>query len=357
MRILYIAGEAANWVVNLCNEFCRKGHEVVCVVQQLDEYDSENPVPEHENLTRVNVDHDVMFSPYDLKKELSERGLFNSSYDLLFGAHAPNAPALSEFSEELGVPWGVMVLDILTDLFTVQPYRRIQWSYWLSKMSTAKQVVFNTFIARDEYERFTGVFYPDTNVVTYATNVPKKHHMSGSLIRGDYVVSACRLTNVKNVSMITKALASLGAPIKQVVIGRDRGDLNNILTIAREGNIEVTHKSLVSEEEKLSLIKNSLCLVYPQRTPYLAGLSPWESMMIGKPTICPDYKVSRDLYKDYVDYFNPNSVNSLALKIYNIFDNEYDLKRLEEASEYASVEASFDTMSDGLLRIMKSIKG
>lgn len=357
MKFLYVAGESANWVINLCNEFCKKGHEVTCVVQQVDEYDSENKIEEHKNLTRINVDYNVMFHPSSLKKELENQGQLYVGYDFVFGSHAPITPVLEMLSQELEVNWGVMLLDIPTDLMIEDEYRRLQWKFWFGNMRSAEQVVFNTHVARDEYANFTGVYYSDNNVVTYATSVPKEFAMSGSTIKGDYVVSASRLTHIKNISMITRALAYLNKPIKQVVIGRDRGDLHTIMSVAKEHGVQVEHKEMVSEAEKFSLIKNSLCLVYPQKTAYIGGLSAWESMMIGKPTICSNYKVLHDLYKNHIDYFDINSIKELASKIDSVYTDDYNIPKLQFASDYAYEEASFSTMATKLLKIMSNIKG
>ena len=50
MNILYLGAESANWVINLCNKFCEQGHTVTCVIQTVDEYDGENPIPLHEDI-------------------------------------------------------------------------------------------------------------------------------------------------------------------------------------------------------------------------------------------------------------------------------------------------------------------
>ena len=355
MNILYIAGESANWVINLCNEMCNKGHDVTCVVQQLDEYDKDNPAVEHPNLKRINVNYDIMFNPEKMFETLEEQKKLYG-YDIIFGSHAPVTPVLSHLSKILEIPWGVMLLDIPTDLIMREELRQKQWTYWFSIMKNANEVVFNTLVARDEFDRFMKKYYPDENVVTYATKIPDEYKLSGLDIKGDYVVSACRLTPVKNVSMITKALALVDRPIKQMVVGRDRGDLATIQKVAEENNIQVIYKDMVSEKEKYELIKNSLCLAYPQYTEYIGGLSPWEGMMIGKPTICSDFNVLKDLFKDKIDYFNRNSAQELADKITEIYDKEYDEERLKKASEYAYEDACFETMAKKLINVFERMK-
>lgn len=356
MKILYVAGESANWVINLCNKMCEQGHEVICVVQQLDEYDKDNPIKEHENLTRINVDYDTMFNPSKMLSIINDADLnIGVSVDVIFGSHAPVTPVLHSLSKFYNIPWGVMLLDIPTDLIEKETLRKEQWTYWFKFMKHAKEVVFNTFVARDEYEKFMKIKYSNDNVITYATTVPEKYKLSGIDIKGDYIVSACRLTPVKNISMITQALALVDRPIKQLVIGRDRGDLHRIQKTAKDNNILVYYLEMATEQQKHEYIKNSLCLVYPQQTEYIGGLSPWEGMMIGKPVICTDYKVLKDLFKDNVEYFDRNSVQALADKITEIYDNKYDEKKLIKSSSYAYKDATFETMAKKLISVFKKM--
>jgi len=271
MKILYIAGESANWVINLCNEICELGNDVTCVVQQVDEYDKDNPIKLHPRLSRINVDYNIMFNPLLLELELKKNKLLgdNIVYDIIYASHAPTSIVINYLGRKYRTPWGVMLLDIPTNLIQEQRPRALQWQQWFEQMKYANSITFNTFVARDEYYKYTNQWFSNDNVITYAVNVPEKFHKSGIDIKGDYVISAFRLTKDKNASMITKALALLDYPIKQVVIGRDNGDLKNILTIGKENNVEIIYKNMVSEEEKYELIKNSSCLIYPQLSDYI----------------------------------------------------------------------------------------
>lgn len=351
MKILYFGGESANWVINLCNEMCKQGHEVTCVVQQLDEYDKENPVKEHEHLTRINVDYNIMFNPDKMLKKIVE---LNKEFDIVYGSHTPVSPVVYHIAKTFSIPWGIMILDIPTNQMKEERMRMLQWQFWFDVMKYANSITFNTLIARDEYYRYTNQWFPDSHVITYAVNIPDKYVKSGLDIKGDYVVSAFRLTPQKNANLITRALGRLDNPVKQVVIGRDNGDLQVIRDIAKRNNVEVIYKSMVSEEEKYELIKNSLCLVYPQSSEYIGGLSPWESMIIGKPTIVSNYKVLHDLFGDGVDYVDDKDSRELAEKIAFYANKKNDDNHLELVSDYALDEASFKKMASKLLAVFEN---
>jgi len=355
MNILYFGGESANWVINLCNEFCKQGHKVTCVVQQLDEYDKNNPVKEHENLTRINVDYSTMFSP---EKMLQKILLLNKTFDIVYGSHTPVSPTVYHIARTLSLPWGIMILDIPTNQINEERGRALQWQYWFDVMKYANSITFNTYVARDEYYNFTHQWFPNENVITYAVSVPDKFVKSGVNIKGDYVVSAFRLTTQKNANLITRALAKIDLPIKQIVIGRDNGDLKTIKDMAEKNNVEVIHYEMVSEEEKYELIKNSLCLVYPQKSAYIGGLSPWESMIIGKPTIVSDYKVLRDLFGDEIIYVDSEDSEELAKEITYLYGRKQINLFLEHQSDKALREASFEKMSSKLLEVFeKNVQG
>lgn len=355
MRILYFGGESANWVINLCNEMCKQGHEVTCVVQQLDEYDKDNPIKEHENLTRINVDYNTMFSPDKMLKKIVE---LNKTFDIVYGSHTPVSPVVNTIARTYSIPWGIMILDVPVNQMNEERGRMLQWQYWFDVMKYANSITFNTFVARDAYYDFTHQWFPDENVITYAVNVPDKFVKSGINIKGDYVVSAFRLTTQKNANLITRALARLNLPIKQVVIGRDNGDLKVIKDIAERNGVEVIYKEMVTEEEKYELIKNSLCLVYPQKSAYIGGLSPWEGMIIGKPTIVSDYKVLRDLFGDEIIYVDSEDSEELAKEIAYLYAKDKDDIFLEYQSNKALREASFEKMAKKLLKVFeKNVEG
>ena len=355
MKILYLAAESANWVISLCNEFCKEGHEVTCVVQESDEYDKEHPVEMHENLTRINVPMEYFFNSTKMKSALLPQITLNS-YDIVFGSHAPVSQSVKDIAAIFKAPWGVMLLDIPHDLMVTDRNRLLQWMYWFETLKYATTIIFNTKVARDVYFEYTKQFFGDDNIITYATAFKEKYKNAGKDVDENYVLSICRLTPMKAVSSITRALALLKNPPTQMVIGRDRGDLKNILSTAKKHGIKVLYKETVSEEEKYELIKRASMLIYPQETKFIGGLSPWEGMFVGKQTIVKDYKVLRELYGDNVHYVNTMDDKSLADKILEIqnYKKEY-LLNPDEFSEFAEQEASFKTMASKMLKIFKEM--
>jgi len=356
MNVLYVGAESANWIINLCNEICKLGHTVTVVVQQLDEYDKDNPMKEHKNMGRVNLPFKTFIHPRLLQEQL-EKILKKEKFDFIFGSHAPVCPAVVLIGKKYKIPTGIMLLDIPTDAIRLQEFRQIQWQYWFPFLKKADLMITNTHIARDEFAKYTGIMLPDKNVITYAINTDSKYDKIGIDIKGDYVISVCRLHPNKNCTIIPRALSLLDNNLKYVAIGRDSGDLNPVKEYCKECNIGFEHYPMVSEEKKFELIKNSTALIYPQKTPFIGGLSPYEAMYIGKPTIVPELKVLTDLYENHAFYFKNNDIYDLANMIAVIHDYKRKVlkPRLIAANNHAKTEATFEVMAKKLTERMQEV--
>ena len=360
MNIIYVAGESSDFVLNLCNKFCEKGHNVTCVVQNEDSYDRDEPVVEHKNLTRIDVSYSVLFSGKGLVEQLKDV-ISNTKTDIIFGSHAPMAPLIQYLANLYKIPWGIMILDIPSDLMYAQRKRMKQWLLWFDTMKMADAIIFNTNIARDEYDRFTGQWFNEAYVIPYAINTPEKFDMSGVDIKGDYVISVCRLTYQKNCSIIPKALSLLNMPKKYIAIGKvsHPPELEEIKKICKENDIEFEHHEMITETKKFELIRDSAMVIYPQESEYIGGLNPFEGMFCGKSVIANDYKVLRDLYTDYAIYFN-NTPEDLATKIAYVYNKKITTPRhnlkMELARRWVDETATFDKMAEGMLNIFEKIR-
>jgi len=353
MKILYIAAESADFVIRLCNKFCEKGHEVTCVTQESDAYDLESSLKGHENLTRINMSFKDILNPNKVKTRLLT-SLNKQKFDVVFGSHAPVSEAVRDIGIMTGSPWGVMLLDIPSDLMVVQRKRMIEWVKWFDVLKYANNMIFNTYVARDEYAKYTGQYFHNNNVIPYATNMPPEFDLAGKGKKGDYVVSVCRLTNMKNCKAIASALAQLDGKIGYHAIGRDSGELRLIKEICKKHGVPFKHSSMITEKEKFEIIRDSSLLIYPQATEYIGGLSPFEGMFVGKPVLAFDFQILKDLFGDNV-YYAEKSIDSLARNIAFLTSVSPSAieQRIIDANRYAKYIASFDNMADGMLKVFE----
>ena len=356
MKILYLGSESANFVTHTCNALCRQGHEVTMVVQELDEYDKENPVPLHENLKRINIEYGNYFKPkYVFHKLLAD--MQTNKYDLIFGSHVPVSPVIEELARTYKLPWGIMILDIPTHTMKTQRNRMRTWLYWFDVIKFADILIFNNTIARDEYYKYTNQWFPDKNVIHYGTNMPEEYKGVGLDIEGDYVLSICRLHPWKNCKLIAQALSQLNTKLKYIAVGRDVGELNLIKKLCKDYNVPFEHKGVVSEKEKWELIKNCKMFIYPQRTNYIAGQATLEAMWVGKPVLTGNYGILKELYGDYPIYFDATSPSNLASKIalVNSLKPEFTREKRESGINHAYETANYDKMGEQMTKIFKDM--
>lgn len=361
MNILYVGAESANWVIMLCNEFCKKGHTVTCIVQQEDEYDKEHPVKEHPNLKRINLPFNTVINN---RQELINRisyVLLQEKFDIIFGSHTPICPAIQIVSKIFSIPCGIMILDIPTDLIKIQEWRQKCWDVWFKYLKKCDIIITNTMEARSELSKFTNIELPDENVIPYAVNLEEGYDNAGIDIKGDYVITICRLTAMKNCIAIPKALSLLDTKLKYVAIGRNSGQIGGgqldiIKKYCEDHNIGFTHYNMVTEEQKYELIKNSSILIYPQDSKYIAGLTPFEAMYCGKPAIVKNYPILTNLYNKHVSYFDTIYDLATQISVIHNFKRELLKENLITANQYMKKIATFPIMAERLLKIFEKVK-
>lgn len=356
MDILYMAMESGNWVLQLCNELCELGHNVTCMIQGIDEYDKTNPITPHKNMEVFYIPYQEFGNPLAFKQKHMQK-LIGKNFDIVFGSHVVISATLRMVAETLSKPWGLMILDIPSDLMITQRFRMKQWLTYFDNIKPADVMIFNTKISRDEYYKYTNQFFPNECVITYGIPTPEETFKSGMDIKGDYVISICRIVRNKNCNLIPSALGLINGIKKYVMIGsiEDKNEFAYIKKLCKINKIELEHYYNITEKEKFELIKNSAMLIYPQKTPYIGGLSPWEGMYIGKPVLVPKLKVMNDLYKENVTYFENNDAISLAREISFINQVRPELTKSlkEKAAEFSKEEGSFKNMATKISNVLE----
>jgi len=355
VKILYAAAESSNFVINLCNEFAKRGHKVTCIVQDFDAYDKENPIREHQSLTVFKLPMETFLNNIRFEKIINKH-LDEGEFDVVFCSHAVICPPVIVSAKKHEVPVGVMLLDIPTDLMEQQPKRKTQWDYWFNFLRAADVIMVNTYVAGEEYERYTGQpIDKETEIVTYAINKSIMFKNKGMDKRGDYVLSICRLTELKNCILIPKAIKASNLDLKYVAVGRNGGQLDEIMKYCADNNIRFEHYNNVSEYRKFRLIEDCAMLIYPQKSEYIGGLSPFEAMYVGKPAVVPKVRVLQDLYGDHAYYFKNDDAESLGeiMAILSVVDLDQSKEFLEKASDFADEEADFGNMAEKMLKRME----
>ena len=348
MNILYIGLEAGNWVVNIANALCEHGHTVTCFVQDYEKYDDSSSPELHKNLTVHEIPYEEILNPGRFKDKHIDK--IPKDIDIVFTTDIYTTKISAYLGTQLKVPWTVMVIDVPTDILHADRTRRLLFQQFFEILKHCPAVFFILKVSRDEFYNFTGHMFPDDHVVPYAIPLPEKYYLSGVDIKGDYVISVCRLTSIKNCKIIPQALGTLDTIKKYVCVGTDKGALKEIEYHCKKNDIELIRYENISQEKKFELIRDSSMLIYPQITPYIGGLSPFEAMHVGKFAVIPKTKSMMEQCEEHAMYFTNNDAATLA----NTIAFCHSMK-IGVTEEFKANAARFVSAKINLLRMGKSL--
>jgi len=354
MNLLYIALDAKNYALRICNEMAKQGHKITCMVLNKDFFDNEVKIDMEENITVFELQQKEFYKADIFLKKYFEH-IKNANVDAIFGVSILATPIVDYLATLLKKPKYMMLLDVPIDLIEKEPARKRDWGYHVPLLKRMNDVIFSTKIARDEFNRVYGKYYPNDNIVTYPTFLPEKFFKSGIKNDEGYIVSACRLTPTKNCIIIPYAMSKLKTVNTYVAIGKDGGQLKQIRHACEKFGINFVHYDGITDERKFEIIKGASMMIYPQDSKYIGGLAPFEGMFVGIPVIVPNLKVLKDLYQGNCSYFDNGGIYSLATQIamLSLLKKEYLIDRLEISAEFSKQEVSFEKAAKGILNVLE----
>jgi glycosyltransferase involved in cell wall biosynthesis len=138
------------------------------------------------------------------------------------------------------------------------------------------------------------------------------------------IITIARLVRHKKIHHIIKALSLLVNPPELVILG-DGPQLENLKSYAQELGVSVTFKGIVTDEEKVKNIQESMFNVSPW-----AWLSVTEAAYFKKPSIVYYFPESDTRLADSAYYVENNNIRKLATAIELYFNNEEMIKNAGE---------------------------
>lgn len=135
----------------------------------------------------------------------------------------------------------------------------------------------------------------------------------------DYLLYIGRLDVNKNVHELIDAVSRVAGCPRLVIAGTgyEEADLRQRVTDRR---ISCKFLGHVTDEQKWGLIRNCRFMVFPTSFEGF-GIPPAEALMCGKPCICSDIPILREVYQDTVEWFPEHDVDALAGKIRWLLDH------------------------------------
>ncbi|MCP5488212.1 MAG: glycosyltransferase family 4 protein [Verrucomicrobia bacterium] len=119
-----------------------------------------------------------------------------------------------------------------------------------------------------------------------------------------------RLDATKNVGDLIDAVARMASPPPLVIVGRGY-DEEELKARAAAAGIACRFVGLVSDKEKWTLLRQSIFLVFPTSLEGF-GMPPGEALSCGKPAVCSDIPILREVYGDAVEYYPLHDVPALS---------------------------------------------
>lgn len=221
----------------------------------------------------------------------------------------------------------------------------------------------------------TGEAYKETDILIPNSNLTRKEcsswldrkisepvypgvgsiNLQQKIIEQDQIIYLGRLNEYKNINEIIEVLHLIENPPKLVIIGKGE-EKNRIMQLAEELGVECEFRGELNDEDKWLEIRKSKFMVFPSSFEGF-GMPPAESLMCGKPCICSDIPIFREVYKDKVEYFKEHNLNELAQKMEFLLDNpQYRKKRGEVGRKYILSMYSWEKSASKIEKILKNGK-
>jgi glycosyltransferase involved in cell wall biosynthesis len=238
--------------------------------------------------------------------------------DIIIGYQRRSSIKAVMLGRMLDIPVGHIAFEPPTTMIDVlgEAYNRImkgplgdEWTLVKEAYQSSCALIPLTKFAGDEVTRWCGM--PVSDPVYAGMEMPKA--AAGFPNKDEHILYVGRLDSTKNVHDLIDAVALLRNPPPLVVVGNGY-DREQLEERAKKKAIDCVFKGAVSDEEKWRLIRSCHFLVFPTSLEGL-GMPPGEALVAGKPAICSDIPVLREVYGDQVEYFPLHDVAALATKM------------------------------------------
>lgn len=261
---------------------------------------------------RVNRIWDRLYTRVLLEPRLRRSG---RAPDVIIGYHRVSAVKAARLGRRLGIPAASVVFESPAWLAKVfgEKYRRT-WTGALAaewdEVRTAYRDCAVLFplasVVQSEVAEWIGK--PVGEPIYCGVNDPGMP--AGDVAAGGYILYIGRLDINKNVHEIIDAVSRLNPSVKLVVAGGGYEE-NDLRRRASERGIVCEFAGHITDEEKWRLIRGCLFMVFPSSFEGF-GIPPAEALVCGKPCICSDIPILREVYGDYVESVREHDVDHMA---------------------------------------------
>lgn len=209
---------------------------------------------------------------------------------------------------------------------------KVKASFFRSLVSRAVRKAYRIIAVSETTKSQLVTMFPrskNKTVVIYESYEERLGRIASTLdkrsVDGSYFLYVGNRKRHKNLGRVIEAFSKIdGRNIKFVIAGqKDGAGQDEIETQVKELNLE--HRVLFfvnpSDEVLASLYKEARFLIQPSLIEGF-GLPPLEALSLGTPVLLSDIPIFREIYEDAAEYFDPLSVEDIAVKLLNWIQRE-----------------------------------
>ncbi len=176
---------------------------------------------------------------------------------------------------------------------------------------------------------------------------------TGDTAEGKHILYIGRLDVTKNVHDLIDAVAIMKNPPPLMIAGRGH-DEEELKARAQAKGVQATFPGHISDAEKWRLMRGCLFLVFPTSFEGF-GMPPGEALSCGKPAICSDIPILREVYGEAVEYFPLHDVAALAAKMEDLLARpEYRRERGAAGREYVLERYTWEKCAARIEKVLSS---
>ena len=270
-------------------------------------------------------------------------------YDVVFASNVEYVHFANRFAHEKGVKSVVQVLDI-PEWRLVTKEGQAQWGRLLTMLKVTDTIIANTKetkriliklgFAAEKIE----LIYLGVDPLLGANVLAPKSDDSICC------VSRCVFHRSLDLGLYAVSCANIKNQLKIVGPGEDT---SRLVQLARMIGLNAAFLGLVSEETKVTAIRQSILGIHPSLCPSIGSMFPLESLACGKPCIVWDTPINHDIYQDYVEYAPVYDVIAFTDMIITFVHSPiYSKERGEKGKKWVLKNRTFITYAAALTEVL-----
>lgn len=204
-----------------------------------------------------------------------------------------------------------------------------------------KQDIVNTFdIAQNKME------------VIYAA--PSEKFINKNLHREKIILTVSSIDPRKNLTRVIKAFNELDSEYKLVVVGQKNKTFSKVGIDNLDTGDNVIFTGYLTDKELIDLYNRAELFIYASLFEGF-GIPPLEAQACGCACIISNSTSLPEIYKNSVEYFDPNSIDSIKVKLEGVLNDKNKRKKLQKKSGRNSMRYKWEVSTGKMILLIEEI--